>query len=234
MLISGGEELARRLEVLVQLQRLLELFNRVLVVAGVVISRPQIKVDDERKRIQFLSMLDALTTEEKARFKLFQEIRNKMIHQLEARSLEDCFRLMEVDPQDKILNLYPQDKSLPMEKRLYLAVQDLIDHLGNLLEKIEKFVLDSTKDAKAAHASKGFEIALLTCGEVASTVSDKITAHLKAGGKMTAKEVVMIPLEVMEGTRVEAQKKFRAHLLERYGVDLAKAEAEGGPSEERV
>jgi hypothetical protein len=189
---------------------------------------------DFNKRIQFLSMLDALTADEKARFKLFAEIRNKMIHELEAKSLVDCFQLMGVDPQDKILNIYPQDKSLPMEKRLYEAVQDLIDHLGDLLEKIEKFVLESTKDAKAAHASKGYEIALLTCGEVASAVSDRLAAHLKAGSKMSAQEVALIPFEVMEVTRFESEKKFRVHLLEKYGVDVAKAEAEGGPSQERA
>ena len=44
----------RRREVLVQLQRLLELFDRLVVVAGVVKSQSQFKVDDEGEWIQFL------------------------------------------------------------------------------------------------------------------------------------------------------------------------------------
>jgi hypothetical protein len=189
---------------------------------------------DFNKRIQFLNSLDALNDNEKGKFTLFQNIRNKLIHDLDAKSLVDCFRIMDKKPEDTILNLYRQDKSLPLEKQLYLAVQMLIGEIGNLLAKIEAFVLQSTKGSRAMHASKGYELVLLTLKDAVEQHSEQIKQHVRSGKPLSVEDADLIPVVLLLRVKDEAQKRFRKLLKEDYGVDLDKFDTEGGPLEERA
>lgn len=178
---------------------------------------------DFNKRIQFLTTLKALTTDEKGRFTLFQNIRNKLMHEIEAKSLEECFRLMEKEPKDAILNWYPQDVSLPMEQQIYYAVQKLIDEIGTLLVKVENHVLKSVEDAKAAHFTKGWEVTMLAIGDVASEFAFELKGRLAHGEAMTKDDVSMIPLITMKRANAEAQKRVNEIAKECYRIDVEKA-----------
>lgn len=179
------------------------------------------------KRILFLTTLKALDTDEKKKFTDFQKIRNKLIHELGAKSLVDCYRLLKEDPKKTILKDYKQDESLPLEDQLYRAVQMLIDDIGHLLAKIEQYVIDSVKEAKAAHFLKGFEVTMLAVGDVATGISGELKKHFEDGGKMTIPQIPLIPMEMMLRANAEAQKRVRLMAKERYKVDMDAAEKEG-------
>lgn len=190
---------------------------------------------DFNKRIDFLKSLKAFNPDERGKFTLFQNIRNKLLHVLEARTLVDCFRLMGKDPNDAILNLYPQDMSLSMEEQIHAAMQILIDDIGNLLQRIENHALQSIKEnSRASHAWKGYECAILTMPDVASAYHKDLREHLATGKPMTVNEIAAIPEKTMLMVRDEAHKRFRILLKERFNVDMDKFEQDGGPSDERV
>ncbi len=190
---------------------------------------------DFNKRIDFLKSLKAFNADERGKFTLFQNIRNKLLHVLEARTLVDCFRLMGKDPNDAILNLYPQDKSLPLEDQIHAAMQMLIDDIGTLLERIENHALQSIKEnSRASHAWKGYECAILTMPDIAASYHNELKEHFAAGKSITVNEIATIPMKTMLMVRDEAHKRFRALLKERFNVDLDKFEQQGEPSEERV
>ena len=185
------------------------------------------------RRIEFLTGLGALTTDEKGKFTRFQKVRNKMIHDFDAKSLTATYQILKLDPNDELLNLYDV-KPGPLEQQLSEAFQYLIDDIGNLLLKIEKHVREHIiKNSRTNDAIKGFEAAYLTLPDVAVELQKRLHDHFGKGGKMTASEVLDIPREMMDMLRVEGKKNFDAMLLERYRVDISKVKYQDAEDPEK-
>lgn len=180
---------------------------------------------DFNKRIQFLTTLEALTEDEKGKFTVFQNIRNTMLHDLAAKTLVDCYRIMGKDPNDHILNRYPRNRSLPLEEQIHKAIQLLIDDIGDLLAKVEKHVIDRVpKDAKAAHFFDGYTETITAVAEAAGEVSEEISKQLKGGEQLTASTVAWVAVAVMKRSNELAQKRTAAKAKDVYKVDLDEAE----------
>lgn len=182
---------------------------------------------DFNKRIQFLTSLKALTEPEKGKFTLFQQIRNKLVHDMEANSLVNCFKVMGKNPDDVIFNLYPQDKGkdIPLEDRLFNAVQLLIDDIADLLMKIEDYVLkDIDKNARASQFLKGYETTISALSEVVERYQEELMRRVASTNEITSLEIARIPAEVFIRGNAEAQKKVRAAIKDRYNVDVASFE----------
>lgn len=184
------------------------------------------------QRIEFLTDLNVFDKKEKEHFGWFQNIRNKLVHHLDANTLEKCYQIMKQDPERTLLRDYPQDKSLPMEQRLWNAVQELIDDIGKSLEKIEPYVREriNKKSAEVA-VLKGLDVAIMTMLDVMAEVTGELVQRVNTGMPMKAPEVIEIPARMSKRVIDRVQKATREKIKTDYGLDLdmweAKWKAEG-------
>jgi len=177
-------------------------------------------------RMQFLVDLKALDKEERKRFLILQRVRNKLVHHLQANTLEKCFELMAEDPETTILSDYPQPKGLSREDELWNAMQELIDDIGNYLVKIEEYVKEKvTEDSKLTAESVGYFTFYEVFPETMAEVALGINQRYASGPPMSREEVLGLLLKVKDVLFAKAQVRWREKIKENHGIDLDKIQA---------
>lgn len=178
------------------------------------------------QRIEFLTDLNVFNKKEKEHFGWFQSIRNKLVHNLDANTLEKCFQIMKQDPERTLLRDYPQDKSLSMEERLWNAMQKLIDDIGKSLSKIEPYVKERI-DKKSAEVAvlKGLDVGMITMLDVMAEITGELVQRVNSGKPMTVQEVVEIPALMSKRVIDRIEKATRDKFKTEYGLDLGMWEA---------
>lgn len=178
------------------------------------------------QRIQFLTDLEVFTKEEKARFGLFQKIRNKLVHHIKANTLEKCFELLKENPEHTLLRDYHQDKDLPMEERLWNAMQMLINDISKSLGKIEPYVNERIEKKSAEVAVlKGLDVAMMTMLDVMGEVTGELVKRVNDGRPMTRQEIIEIPARMSKRVTDRIEKSAREKIKTDYGLDLDELEA---------
>jgi hypothetical protein len=89
------------------------------------------------QKIDLLIDIGALSKVEKNKFRLFMEIRNKFMHSIDANTYEKCFELMNKNPNQTILKMYPQ-LSGTTEEQIKQATKELGYDIIRLTNKIAK------------------------------------------------------------------------------------------------
>ena len=94
------------------------------------------------QRIDFLIDMKVLNQNEKAKFQTFMEIRNQLMHNIDASSYEKCFQFLPSGKDKWILKQYPQQKNISKEESLESAslnlAKEVFGIVTNMYTSVEK------------------------------------------------------------------------------------------------
>jgi hypothetical protein len=141
------------------------------------------------QKINLLIDIGALDKSSRSKFQLFMEIRNQFMHNTKADTYELCFSF--TDNKDTfILKTYPQDKKLPKEEQLKLAVDNLKDEVFALTAKVIKKIKSKIEDEFHAKFHKEtFDDLIQSIEDVKKMLDDYIDEEILKDTNFTAKKL---------------------------------------------
>jgi uncharacterized protein YktA (UPF0223 family) len=150
------------------------------------------------QKVDLLIEIGALSKDEKKKFQTFMEIRNQFMHNLQAKTYQDCFAFLD-GKEAFLIKLYKPDKTLSKEKQLEFITQELCNDVVKLTAGLMKKVEEKIKKEVEADQYKDFQKVIFRGIEI---VGKKLDEHFEK--------------EIQKGTKFNAAK-FRS-----FGTDLNK------------
>lgn len=164
-------------------------------------------------KINLLIDVGALNKEERNKFRIFMEIRNKFIHNININTYENCFATIE--GRDKyIMSLYKPVQTISREDHLQMGVHNLfIDVMEKTLAVAEKIIEKETKE----RLLKINTDLVLEVGKQYSTVMSELVEYLDfKGNNYTYKRAEV--LEIVD-TQIKALfATVKQQVLKNYGI----------------
>lgn len=168
------------------------------------------------RQIQFLKDLKALDKEEKGRLDLFKNIRNKLIHQIEVRTLEKCFEVLKLDP-DEFIRTYEVPPKATKELELWHAFDGLVKQIGIILDKVNTYVQEKQQeDGMIKAGSVGYDVLNECFGEVLKAVHEDLTRMIAEGHQFTHEEIAAIPFWIKREVDKMGQDRWKKKAKERF------------------
>lgn len=109
-------------------------------------------------KFNLLLDMEYIEKENTWKFQMFMEMRNQFAHNLKASTFEKCFQF--VKGRDKLLSLYPHDKSLSLEERLRNVSMDLVFEVIHLCKKSVQKISEKYRTEKVLETMSAMSIAV--------------------------------------------------------------------------
>ena len=131
------------------------------------------------QKINLLIDIGALEGEHFKNFQLFMEVRNKFMHNIEVRTFEDCFTMLE-GKDKKLLKDFPQDQKLTKELQLRGAFINLSDNVLQTSARVWKVIEDKiSKQVRQASNERALLAYDKSVAKLAQTLNTIMENELK-------------------------------------------------------